>query len=314
MKNVLITGGAGYIGSLLSDTLVNLNYNVTVVDNMYFKKNTIGHLVIKKNFKFFLDDARNKELINKLLKKNDIIIPLACLVGAPLCDKYPIEAKEVNQDAIVHIIKSKSKDQIILYPNTNSGYGTTEKNVECDENMPLNPISIYGKTKCVVENELMQMENVASFRLATVFGSSFRNRVDLLVNFFVYNALFGDKLILFEPEFRRNYIHVRDIVNTFLFSMDNFKFIKNNIFNVGLSSANLTKIGLCKKIKEHIPEFDYEISHEGSDPDKRDYFVSNKKIEALGWKPKVSLDDGIKELTQVYKLINKEDFDQNFKK
>lgn len=314
MKNVLITGGAGYIGSLLSDTLVNLNYNVTVVDNMYFKKNTIGHLVIKKNFKFILDDARNKELINKLLKKIDIIIPLACLVGAPLCDKYPIEAKEVNQDAIVHIIKSKSKDQIILYPNTNSGYGTTEKDVECDENMPLNPISIYGKTKCVVENELMQMENVASFRLATVFGSSFRNRVDLLVNFFVYNALFGEKLILFEPEFRRNYIHVRDIVNTFLFSMDNFEFVKNNIFNVGLSSANLTKIGLCKKIKEHIPEFDYEISHEGSDPDKRDYFVSNKKIEALGWKPKVNLDDGIKELTQVYKLIKKEDFDQNFKK
>ncbi len=314
MKNVLITGGAGYIGSLLSDTLVNLNYNVTVVDNMYFKKNTIGHLVIKKNFKFILDDARNKELINKLLKKIDIIIPLACLVGAPLCDKYPIEAKEVNQDAIVHIIKSKSKDQIILYPNTNSGYGTTEKDVECDENMPLNPISIYGKTKCVVENELMQMENVASFRLATVFGSSFRNRVDLLVNFFVYNALFGEKLILFEPEFRRNYIHVRDIVNTFLFSMDNFEFVKNNIFNVGLSSANLTKIGLCKKIKEHIPEFDYEISHEGSDPDKIDYFVSNKKIEALGWKPKVNLDDGIKELTQVYKLIKKEDFDQNFKK
>lgn len=314
MKNILITGGAGYIGSLLSDTLVNLGYKVTVVDNMYFKKNTIGHLIIKKNFKFIKDDARNKELINQLLKENDIIIPLACLVGAPLCDKSPIEAKEVNQDAIIHIIKSKSKDQIILYPNTNSGYGTTEKNIECDENMPLNPISIYGKTKCAVEKELMQNENVTSFRLATVFGSSFRNRVDLLVNFFVYNALYENKLILFEPEFRRNYIHVRDIVNTFLFSIDNFDVFKNNIFNVGLSSANLTKIQLCEKIKKHIPEFKFEISYEGTDPDKRDYFVSNKKIESLGWKPKVNLDEGIKELTQVYKLINQDDFDKNFQK
>ena len=314
MKNVLITGGAGYIGSLLSDTLVNLNYNVTVVDNMYFKKNTIGHLIIKKNFKFIKDDARNKDLMNQLLRKNDIIIPLACLVGAPLCDKFPSEAKEVNQDSIIHLIKSKSKEQIILYPNTNSGYGTTDKNVECDENMPLNPISVYGKTKCAVENELMQNENVTSFRLATVFGSSFRNRVDLLVNFFVYNAIFEKKLVLFEPEFRRNYIHVRDIVNTFLFAIDNFISVKDNIYNVGLSSANLTKIELCKKIKEHIKEFNFEISHEGTDPDKRDYFVSNKKIESLGWKPKVNLDDGIKELTQVYKLINKQDFDQNYQK
>ena len=186
-ENVLITGGAGYIGSLLSDTLVTLNYNVTVVDNMYFKKYYWASNN-KKNFKFIKDDARNKDLILKLLRENDIIIPLACLVGAPLCDKFPLEAKEVNQDSIINIIKSKSKEQIILYPNTNSGYGTTDKNVECDENMPLNPISVYGKTKCVF-NELMQNENVTSFRLATVFDPHFVIERSAC-KFFLYNALF----------------------------------------------------------------------------------------------------------------------------
>ncbi len=311
MKKILITGGAGYIGSLLSDTLVNLGYEVTVIDNLYFKKNTIGHLIIKKNFKFIYGDTRDKDLLDREIKQNDIIIPLACLVGAPLCNKFPKEAVEINQEAIFNIIKKKSYDQIVLYPNTNSGYGTTDKNIECTESMELKPISIYGKTKCAVENELMQSENVVSFRLATVFGSSFRNRIDLLVNNFVYNAVQKNKLTLFEPHFRRNYIHVRDIVNTFLFALDNFKKVKNNIFNVGLSSANLTKISLCEKIKTHIPTFEFEISEEGTDPDKRDYFVSNKKIESFGWLPKVSLDDGIKELSQVYKLIEIKDFDKN---
>lgn len=311
MKKILITGGAGYIGSLLSDTLVNLGYDVTVIDNLFFKKNTVGHLIIKKNFKFIYGDVRDYELIKSELKKNDIIIPLACLVGAPLCNKFPKESKEINQDVILKIISLKSSNQIILYPNTNSGYGNTDKNIECDETMPLNPISIYGKTKCAVENELMQKENVVSFRLATVFGSSFRNRVDLLVNYFVHNAILNNKLILYEPEFRRNYIHVRDIINTFIFAIDNFQKVKNNIFNVGLSSANLTKIDLCKKIKKHIPSFEFEVSKDGTDPDKRDYFVSNKKIESLGWKPQVSLDDGIIELLQVYKLINLKDFDKN---
>ena len=311
MKNVLITGGIGYIGSLLSDTLVNLGYNVTVVDNLFFKKNTIGHLFIKKNFNFIFDDVRNEQLIKSLISTNDIIIPLACLVGAPLCDKFPKDAQEVNQDTIIKMLKLKSKDQIVIYPNTNSGYGTTDKNVECDETMKLNPISLYGKTKCATEDALMQKENVISFRLATVFGSSFRNRIDLLVNYFVYNAVLKNKLTLFEPEFRRNYIHVRDVVNTFLFAIDNFSLVKNNIFNVGLSAANLTKIDLCEKIKHYINDFEFETSKAGSDPDKRDYFVSNKKIEATGWKPSITLDEGILELSQVYKLINPSDFDKN---
>tara|TARA_B100000989_G_scaffold81467_2_gene58174 strand:- start:16953 stop:17891 length:939 start_codon:yes stop_codon:yes gene_type:complete len=311
MKRILITGGAGYIGSLLSDTLVNQGYEVTVIDNLFFNKNTIGHLIIKKNFKFIHADVRNSIITNEEIKKNDIIIPLACLVGAPLCDKYPNDALEINQDVIVDMINKKSKNQIILYPNTNSGYGTTKKNVECDEKMDLNPISVYGKTKCMVENKLMEKENVVSFRLATVFGSSFRNRIDLLVNYFVYNAIMNNKLVLFEPKFRRNYIHIRDIVNTFIFTIENFQKLKNNIFNVGLSSANLTKIDLCNKIKKYITSFRFEVSEEGTDPDKRDYFVSNKKIESMGWKPKVTLDEGIIELSQVYRLINNSDFDKN---
>lgn len=311
MKRILITGGAGYIGSLLSDTLVNQGYEVTVIDNLFFNKNTIGHLIIKKNFKFIHADVRNSVITNEEIKKNDIIIPLACLVGAPLCDKYPNDALEINQDVIVDMINKKSKNQIILYPNTNSGYGTTKKNVECDEKMDLNPISVYGKTKCMVENKLMEKENVVSFRLATVFGSSFRNRIDLLVNYFVYNAIMNNKLVLFEPKFRRNYIHIRDIVNTFIFTIENFQKLKNNIFNVGLSSANLTKIDLCNKIKKYITSFRFEVSEEGTDPDKRDYFVSNKKIESMGWKPKVTLDEGIIELSQVYRLINNSDFDKN---
>ena len=311
MKKILITGGAGYIGSLLSDTLVNLGYDVTVIDNLFFKKNTVGHLIIKKNFNFIYGDVRDYKLLKPEISKSDIIIPLACLVGAPLCDKFPKDAVEINEKVIIDTIKEKSSDQIVLYPNTNSGYGNTDKDVECDETMNLNPISIYGKTKCNVENELMQKENVISFRLATVFGSSFRNRIDLLVNYFVYNALMKNKLVLYEPEFRRNYIHVRDIINTFIFAIDNFKKVKNNIFNVGLSSANLTKIDLCQKIKHYITDFEFEVSEKGTDPDKRDYFVSNKKIEAMGWKPEVTLDEGIIELSKVYKLINQSDFDKN---
>lgn len=311
MKKILITGGAGYIGSLLSDSLVNLGYNVTVIDNLFFKKNTVGHLIIKKNFNFIYGDVRDKNILKSVLSSNDIIIPLACLVGAPLCDKFPKEAVEINEKVIVETIREKSTDQIILYPNTNSGYGNTDKNIECDETMKLNPISIYGKTKCNVENELMQKENVVSFRLATVFGSSFRNRIDLLVNYFVYNALKKNQLVLYEPEFRRNYIHVRDIVNTFVFSILNFQKVKNNIFNVGLSSANLTKIDLCNRIKKYIPDFDFKISKDGTDPDKRDYFVSNKKIESMGWKPEVTLDEGIIELSQVYRLIHESEFDKN---
>ena len=311
MLKVLITGGAGYIGSLLSDYLVRKNFQVTVIDNLKFKKNTIGHLLLCKNFKFIFGDVRNEALYLREIKNNDIILPLAALVGAPLCNLHENEAKEVNEISIDYLFRNLETSQIVIYPTTNSGYGITKKNIVCTEDMPLNPISIYGKTKTNAERILMQRENTICLRLATVFGVSFRNRIDLLINNFVYNSIFNKEMVIYEPEFRRNFIHIRDIIYTFEYCVEKFTLLKNNIYNVGLSSANLTKLELCNEIKKVVKDFNYKISSDGTDPDKRDYFVSNEKLEKTGWLPKISLSDGIKELVQSYNITQKENFDKN---
>jgi len=302
MKKFLVTGGAGYIGSSLVTALVNNNYEVTVLDILNYNKESLNHLYKFKNFKFYkLNTNIEKNIINHI-KDKDFVIPLAALVGAPLCEKQKKLASLTNVNSLKFIMKHIKKHQKIIYPTTNSGYGIGKKNAYCDENSEINPISHYGRTKMEAEKIILKHKNSISFRLATVFGSSFRMRTDLLVNNFVYEAFYNHKLILFEQNFRRNYIHINDIVLAFLFSIKNFNKLKSNIYNLGLSSANITKHELAKKIKKHIPKTKIEIKNDRKDPDKRDYYVSNKKIEKKGFKATYSLDHGIKELINIFKI------------
>jgi len=301
-KKILITGAAGYIGSYLATKLVLQGHKVTAIDKFMFEKNALSHLLLFDNFKLVYGDVRNKKMIKKYLRQNEFIIPLAALVGAPLCKKFPKMTKVVNFDSIKYMISNLKKNQKIIYPNTNSGYGIGEKNAYCDEKSPLNPISLYGKTKVDCEKIILNFNNSIVFRLATVFGSSYRMRTDLLVNYLVKEATLNNRIDIFEPHFRRNYIHVSDVVEAFVFGINNFSRLKNNIFNVGLSDANLTKIQLAKRIKKIVKKTKIKIIKNKKDPDKRDYFVSNKKIERAGFKTKISLDKGIKELYQLFIL------------
>ena len=301
-KKILITGAAGYIGSYLATKLVLQGHKVTAIDKFMFEKNALSHLLLFDNFKIVHGDVRNKKMIKEYLRQNEFIIPLAALVGAPLCKKFPKMTKEVNFDSIKYMISNLKKDQKIIYPNTNSGYGIGEKNAYCDEKSPLNPISLYGKTKVDCEKIILNFNNSIVFRLATVFGSSYRMRTDLLVNYLVKEATLNNRIDIFEPHFRRNYIHVSDVVEAFIFVINNFSRLKNNIYNVGLSDANLTKIQLAKRIKKIVKKTKIKIIKNKKDPDKRDYFVSNKKIEKAGFKTTISLDKGIKELYQLFIL------------
>ena len=301
MKKILITGGAGYIGSMLSTELVNQGYKVTVLDLLKYNKNSLSHLYFHGNFKFIYGDARNKKIMKKLIRQNEFIIPLAGLVGAPLCDKFKKDAISTNFKAVKMIKELVNKKHKVIYMTTNSGYGIGEKNKFCDENTPLKPISLYGKTKCDAETEMNKFKNSICFRLATVFGNSYRMRSDLLVNNFVFRAVINKKLDIFEPYFRRNFIHVKDVVKGIIFSINNFKKLKSNIYNLGLSNANISKIMLAKKIKKQHPVTKIKIITNKKDPDKRDYFVSNKKIEKKGFKAKIRLENGIKELLIYFK-------------
>tara|TARA_X000000950_G_scaffold215233_1_gene259064 strand:- start:5154 stop:6092 length:939 start_codon:yes stop_codon:yes gene_type:complete len=310
MSKILITGGAGYIGSMLSTRLLSLGHQVTIVDLLKYDKGSLNHLYFNKNFKLIKDDVRKKNLIKALAKKNDFIIPLAALVGAPLCEKNKKDAISTNLGTIKTLCEIVTKKNKVIYLTTNSGYGIGEKGKYCDENSPLNPISLYGRTKCDGEDLVREkIKNHVCFRLATVFGHSYRMRSDLLVNNFVNTAIKKKKLTLFEPHFRRNFIHVRDVVNAIVYTMNNFHKLKNDVYNLGLSSANISKIMLAKKIKKQYRKLNIKIVTNRKDPDKRDYFVSNKKIEKKGFKARISLDDGISELIQIFtndknKVIN----------
>ena len=308
-NRVLITGGAGYIGSMLCTFLVEKGFFVTAVDLLKYDKSSLNHLYFFKNFKFINGDIRKKDLMKKLIKKNDYIVPLAALVGAPLCEKFKKQAIDTNLNSIKMLCKLATSKNKIIYLTTNSGYGIGEKNKYCDENSPLKPISLYGRTKCDAEDVVSKTKNYVCFRLATVFGQSYRMRSDLLVNNFVYNTVKYKKLTIFEPHFRRNFIHVRDVANAILFTIKNFNKLKSNVYNLGLSSANITKIMLAKKIKKQFKKLNIKIVTNRKDPDKRDYFVSNKKIESKGFKASINLESGISELLQIFsnnrnKIIN----------
>jgi nucleoside-diphosphate-sugar epimerase len=301
---ILITGAAGYIGSMLCSKLVTRGYNVIAIDKITYIPNALNHLFFYKNFKFIKSDVRNKSVLKFYLNNVDFVIPLAALVGAPLCEKNKKLATQVNLNQIKNILSLIKKKQKIIYLNSNSGYGVGEKNKFCDENSPLNPISHYGKTKVQAEKLVIQRKekNFVCFRLATVFGYSYRMRTDLIVNFFVKESVTKNKITIFEPHFRRNFIHVRDVVNAIIFSIKNFKKLNGEVFNLGLSSANITKIELAKKVKKVNKNTKIKVVHGIKDPDQRDYFVSNKKIEKKGFKAKISLDEGIREVNNVLKL------------
>ncbi len=302
--NILVTGGAGYLGSTIVPDLLVAGHKVTVLDNFLFKQSSLNHCCYHPNFNVVKGDIRQKDTMSKLMKEADIIIPLAALVGAPLCNLDPIGATTINHDAIELMLKLLSKDQIVLMPTTNSAYGTGDKDNYCNEESPLRPISQYAIEKVEIEKKLMQHPNAISFRLATVFGMSPRMRIDLLVNDFTYRAVNDRSVVLFESHFKRNYIHVRDVSRVFQHAINNHSTMKGEIYNVGLSDANVSKKELCEHIQKQLPEFVFIDEQIGKDPDQRNYIVSNEKIESTGFKTEFSLDRGISELIKGYSMIN----------
>lgn len=305
---ILVTGAAGYIGSILVPELLKNGHEVIALDNFMYNQASLLDCCFEKRLSIVRGDVRDKNTITKCMRGVDVTLPLACLTGAPLCNKDPFEAKSVITDAIKLMLKIRTKDQRIIYPTTNSGYGIGKKGAFCTEETPLNPISMYGKLKVEAENMILDSKNAITLRLATVFGMSPRMRLDLLVNDFVYRAVNDRFLVLFEAHSRRNYIHVRDIANVFLYCINNFKRMKNQVYNVGLSEANLSKWELCTEIKKQLPDFYFTEAAISEDPDKRDYIISNEKIEKTGFKPQVSLKKGISELIKGYQIIKRNQY------
>ena len=308
MSKILVTGGAGYIGSVLVPMLLDEGHDVTVLDNFYYNQPTLLDQCIREGFYIVRGDVRDRKLMKDLMADKDYIIPLAAMVGFPLCKKDETAAKTINLDAVRMIIELRRPEQKIIYPCTNSGYGIGQGDKFCTEDTPMNPISLYGITKSEAEKAVLDSGNSLTFRFATVFGASPRMRLDLLVNDFVYRAVFDKTAVIFQGEFKRNYIHIRDAAAAFIFAIEHFEEMKGKPYNCGLSSANLSKIELCEKIKEHIPDFIYLEAPVGEDPDKRDYIVSNERLEKAGWTPRYSLDDGIEELIKVYTIIKKNQY------
>ena len=305
---ILVTGAAGYIGSVLVPELLKEGYEIIAIDNFMYNQSSLLDCCYDKKLTIVNGDARDERLISKYIKDVDYILPLACLTGAPLCEKDKIGAKTTNLDAIKTILKLRSIDQKIVFPTTNSGYGVGKEGIYCDEKTPLNPISFYGKLKVEAEKAILESGNSITLRLATVFGISPRMRLDLLVNDFVYRAVNDKYIVLFEAHFKRNYIHIRDVARAFVHCLNNFDKMKNEPYNVGLDEANLSKKELCQEIKKQIPNFVFIESEIGKDPDKRNYIVSNAKIASAGFQSVVSLQNGIAELIKGYEIIKRNQF------
>jgi nucleoside-diphosphate-sugar epimerase len=307
-QKILVTGGAGYIGSVLVPELLKKGCEVTVIDSFMYNQNSLLDCCYDKKLTLVRGDARDKVLISKHIKDKDFIIPLACITGAPLCAKDPLAAKSTNLEAIKTILKVRNKNQKIIFPTTNSGYGVGQEGIYCDEKTPMNPVSLYGRLKVDAEKAILDSGNAITLRLATVFGISPRMRLDLLVNDFTYRAVNDRFVVLFEAHFKRNYVHIRDVVRAFIYCMKNFEKMKNEPYNLGLDEANLSKSELCAEIKKQVPDFVYIESEIGKDPDKRNYIVSNAKIKKAGFSSKISLQDGIAELIKGYQAIKRNQF------
>jgi|688.fasta_scaffold200509_2 nucleoside-diphosphate-sugar epimerase len=303
--HVLVTGGAGYLGSVLCEHLLAAGHRVTVLDSFMFGQTPLFHLCAHPQLEIVRGDARDEATVKRLLKSADVVIPLAALVGAPLCDRDPIAAESVNRDAVQLVNRARSKQQLIVYPTTNSGYGTKSGAQFCTEETPLEPISLYGRSKVEAEADVLASDNAITLRLATVFGTSPRMRLDLLVNHFVHAAVTDGYLVIFEKDFKRNYIHIRDVADCFLHCIANSARMIGRPYNAGLDAANLSKEELALKVKEHVPNFYIHFSEVGSDPDKRNYIVSNQRLREAGFEAKRSLDDGIVELLKAYRMMRK---------
>ena len=305
VEKVLVTGGAGYLGSILCGRLLQEGYQVTVLDNLMYGQTGLFHLCSDSEFDFVRGDVRNEKFVGDLVKKADVIIPLAAVVGAPACDRDPWLARSVNHESVSMINRLRSTDQLVVFPNTNSGYGSTSGDVYCTEETPLEPISIYGQTKAQAETDLLESPNVITLRLATVFGVSPRMRLDLLVNHFVRMAVTEGSLVLFEKDFMRNFVHIRDVADCFVYCIQNSKRMTGWPYNLGLDEANVSKEQLALKIKEHVPTLDIQSSEIGQDPDKRNYIVSNQRLREVGFEARRSLDDGIIELLKAYRMLGR---------
>jgi len=306
--NILITGGAGYIGSVMVPSLLEKGHSVTVMDNFLYGQSSLLDCCHYEKLSIIRGDVRQPDLIKAQVAKSDVIIPLACLVGAPLCEQKPVEARTTNFDAIKHIVDISSREQMIIFPTTNSGYGIGQEGIFCTEETPLRPISLYGVLKADIEKVLLDSGHAITLRLATAFGISPRMRLDLLVNDFTFRAVTDRFVVLFEAHFKRNYVHVRDIASAFNHSINNFQTMKNQPYNVGLSEANLSKMELCLEIKKQTPSFTIMESAIGKDPDQRNYIVSNEKIERTGYKARVTLPVGIAELIKGYQVIRRNQY------
>lgn len=305
---ILVTGGAGYIGSVLVPGLLESGFKVTVIDDFRYGQTSLLECCHHRWFDVIRGDVRDKQLISRHLKDADFIFPLACLTGAPICDRDPHGAKSINFDAVKIILDLKSRDQGVIFPNTNSGYGVGQKDMYCTEDSPLKPVSLYGRLKVELESLLMSYENTISLRLATVFGISPRMRLDLLVNDFTYRAVRDCFIVLYEGHFKRNFIHVRDVAKAFLHCLKGFDGMKSNIYNVGLSEANLSKMELCHVIQEFLPDFHCVNTDLKQDPDQRNYIVSNEKIEKSGYRTEISLRQGVSELIKGFQILSRNQF------
>jgi len=305
---ILVTGGAGYLGSVLCERLLDAGHHVTVLDSLLYQQNSLFHLCANPRFEFVHGDARDNSVVGGLAKDADALIPLAAIVGAPACDRDPLLARSVNLEAIRLLNRVRSSGQLIVYPTTNSGYGTKTGDVFCTEETPLEPISLYGQTKTQAEQELLQSPNVVTLRLATVFGMSPRMRLDLLVNHFVYAAATDGYLVIFEKDFKRNYIHIRDVADCFLYCIENSNRMAGRAYNAGLDAANLSKQELALSIKKHVRKFYIHFAEVGSDPDKRNYIVSNQRLREAGFEAKRSLDEVIVELLKGYRMMGRSQF------
>jgi nucleoside-diphosphate-sugar epimerase len=306
--HVLVTGGAGYLGSVLCERLLAAGCRVTTVDNMMYQQRSLLHLCANPDFDFVPGDVRDEGLMGRLVKQADVLIPLAAIVGAPACDRDPLLSRSVNLEAIGLLNRLRSRHQLVVYPTTNSGYGTQSGNLFCTEDTPLEPISLYGRTKTQAEAELLQTPNVVTLRLATVFGVSPRMRLDLLVNHFVYAAATDGYIAIFEKDFKRNYIHIRDVADCFVHCIENSRAMAGRPYNAGLDAANLSKEELAFKIKTVVPNFYIHFGQVGSDPDKRNYIVSNQRLREAGFEARHSLDEGIRELLKAYRMMGRARF------